>query len=39
MRNIENFKSFLDNTPSGYHAAFNLYRLMLAEGYQMLSEH
>ena len=37
--NIKKFMSFLDNTPSGYHAAFNLFRLMQAEGYQQLSEH
>lgn len=37
--NIKNFMSFLDNTPSGYHAAFNLFRLLLAEGYKQLSEH
>ena len=36
---IKDFMSFLDNSPSGYHAAFNLVKLLGANGYQMLSEH
>ncbi len=38
-QNLQNFMSFLDNSPSGYHAAFNLVKLLQANGYQMLSEH
>ena len=37
--NIQDFMSFLDDSPSGYHAAFNLVMMMQQQGYQMLLEH
>ena len=38
-QNIKDFMAFLDTSPSGYHAAFNMVKMMQAEGYQILSEH
>ena len=37
--NIMEFKTFLDESPSGYHAAFNMVKMMQKQGYQILSEH
>ena len=37
--NIKDFMSFLDNSPSAYHAAYNLVKMLRAEGYEMLPEH
>ena len=31
--NIQDFMSFLDDSPSGYHAAFNLVMMMQQQGY------
>ena len=36
---IKDFMNFLDNSPSGYHAAANIVKMMEEEGYQKLSEH
>ena len=36
---IKDFMAFLDESPSGYHAAYNMVKLMMAKGYQILSEH
>ena len=36
---INDLKVFLDSSPSGYHAAFNMVKMMQSEGYQILSEH
>ena len=30
---------FLDNSPSAYHAAYNLVKMLWAHGYEMLPEH
>ncbi len=38
-QNLQDFLNFLDTSPSCYHAAFNLVKLLGAEGYQMLPEH
>ena len=37
--NIKDFMSFLDSSPSAYHAAYNLVKMLWAEGYEMLPEH
>ena len=37
--NISEFIEFLDNSPSCYHAAYNLVKKMRAEGYIQLQEH
>ena len=37
--NIKEFMDFLDNSPSGYHAAANIVKMMEQEGYKKLSEH
>ena len=36
---IKEFMSFLDNSPSAYHAAYNLVKMLWAHGYEMLPEH
>ena len=38
-RTFQDFLSFLDNSPSGYHAAANIVAMMEEEGYQKLNEH
>ncbi len=38
-QNLQDFINFLDTSPSCYHAAFNLVKLLSAEGYHMLPEH
>lgn len=38
-RTFQDFLTFLDNSPSGYHAAANIVAMMEEEGYQKLNEH
>ena len=38
-QDIKDFLDFLDESPSGYHAAYNLVKMMQKEGYERLSEH
>ena len=37
--NTRELMEFLDASPSGYHAAFNLMKMLRADGFQQLSEH
>lgn len=38
-QDIKNFMSFLDSSPSAYHTAYNLVRMLREAGYEMLPEH